>query len=448
LQIATPNGLSGWVAGRYVAVIDGGAPSPVRPAPKTSRLPATPPPESAASLAEQQNAAELPVDMSASETPAVVQESAGADGSFERTKSAPAPPASSPFLPVAKEAAPKPKSKSTPSIRVFRRMAEPRENAFTLLVPKGWLMEGGIFRLDPTRAGGPRNAIEAKIDLALKNDASGRVMIRRLPDWYFCDVRHMPAGQMGLFPPGSNYQGMTVLPVMSAETFIRKVVIPKYHPSARNLKVVEVRPMPEPARKHQKRAASLILPLQVQCDAALVTVTYDEGGVRFKENIYTLIENKGAIAAGEWANRETGYARAPESAYAAWEPVFHTVMRSVRLNPRWVNGEVRGMLKRADILQKVQGQIQEIDRQILDHQQRTNTEIQNDMYLTLTGQEEYINPYTKEVEVDSGELGRYRWQTEGGDILFSDRETFDPNPGGVLNRTDWRRSQIRPRFPQ
>ena len=46
-----------------------------------------------------------------------------------------------------------------------------------------------------------------------------------------------------------------------------------------------------------------------------------------------------------------------------------------------------------------QRQIQNIDRQIADHQQRTNAEIANDQYLVLTGQEECIHPHTCDTEV-------------------------------------------------
>ncbi len=33
---------------------------------------------------------------------------------------------------------------------ILQRKNEPKEGAFSLLVPKNWNMEGGIFRIDPT----------------------------------------------------------------------------------------------------------------------------------------------------------------------------------------------------------------------------------------------------------------------------------------------------------
>ena len=58
-------------------------------------------------------------------------------------------------------------------------------------------------------------------------------------------------------------------------------------------------------------------------------------------------------------------------------------------------------MERAGIVIKTLQELQELDRQITEHKQKTTAEIHNDMFLTLTDQEEYINPYTNEVDVGS-----------------------------------------------
>jgi len=330
---------------------------------------------------------------------------------------------------------------------VFERATEGNEQAFSMLIPKGWKVEGGIFRVDPTAAGGAAQSIEAKVDFSVKRDEAGTVMLRRLPDWYYCDMRHSPAAQMGMFPTGSNYGGMTVSPVMSASQFIKQVVVPQAHPRARGVKVVAERTLPELVAHHQRRAAAMALPMDFRFDAAIVTLDYEEEGVAYRERVFTLIEDRGVMAAGQWVNRETTFIRAPAEEFDAWEATFSLMFASVKLSPEWIAGEVRGILTRAGTLQRVQHQIQEIDRQITEHRQKTNAEIHNDMFLTLTGQEEYINPYTKETEVGTSELGRFRWQNESGDVIYSDDEHLEPNVRSILNRTDWKRSEVRPRFP-
>ena len=66
----------------------------------------------------------------------------------------------------------------------------------------------------------------------------------------------------------------------------------------------------------------------------------------------------------------------------------------------------------------------------------------NDNYLVLTGQEEFVNPHTGEVEVDTDAF-RFRWTTDGGDRFYTDREDLDPNR--VMQRSDYRRTPVRPR---
>ena len=43
------------------------------------------------------------------------------------------------------------------------------------------------------------------------------------------------------------------------------------------------------------------------------------------------------------------------------------------------------------------------------------------MYLTLTEQEEYVNPYTNEVEVGTNQW-QHRWINESGDVIYTDNE--------------------------
>ena len=69
------------------------------------------------------------------------------------------------------------------------------------------------------------------------------------------------------------------------------------------------------------------------------------------------------------------------------------------------------------------------------------------MFLTLTDQEEYVNPFTSKVEPGSNQW-RHRWMNESGDVIYTNDETYDPRTDVNLNRTDFKRTPIRKRFPQ
>ena len=330
-------------------------------------------------------------------------------------------------------------------LKIFNRKAERNENAFTLLVPQGWEMEGGILRVDPLAQGGASQSIAAKIDFSVKKDRAGTVMIRWLPDVLYFDARFSPAGEMGLFPEGSNYQGMTVLNVLSAKEFISKIAFPYAHPSASNIRIMEVQELKEVAQNYSRRVKQVLPYSTMSYDAALLKVEYSENGNNFEEWIVTMIENWGQLGAGMWGNKETFFARVPKGEMKIWTPILSVIQNSVKINLQWLIGEIRGQITRGEIALKTQKEIEKIGREINSHRQKTNLEINNDMFLTLAKQEEYVNPYTNEIEIGTNEW-EYRWVNESGDVIYTETEDYDPNTDLKLNRSDYKRSPVRKRF--
>lgn len=330
---------------------------------------------------------------------------------------------------------------------IFRRKEEPRENAFSLLVPEDWIVEGGIYRVDPMVQGGPSQSIAAKLDFAVKKDKLGTVMIRWLPDVLYFDMRYSPAGQMGLFPEGSSYQGMTVFNLMSAESFIRRIAFPYSHPNVENIKIIETKKLTEVANNYSHRVKQAMPYSTMSYDAAIVKFEYLENGKSFEEWMISIIENWGQLGAGMWGNKETFLIRAGVGEMKKWERIFSVIQNSVKINLPWLLGEIKGQITRSEIAVNTQKEIEKIGREINAHRQKTNSEIHNDMFLTLTEQEEYVNPYTNEIEVGTNQW-KHRWVNESGDVIYTENEDYDPNTDIQLNRSDYKRSKVRERFPK
>ncbi|MCW8848870.1 MAG: hypothetical protein OQJ81_02745 [Melioribacteraceae bacterium] len=330
---------------------------------------------------------------------------------------------------------------------LFQKKNEPNENAFSLLVPKDWIVEGGIYRVDPTNQGGPSQSIAAKLDFTVKKDKLGSVMIRWLPDVLYFDARNSPAGQMGLFPEGSNYQGMMVLNILSAKDFIQQIAFPYAHPRASNLIIREFKKLDDIARNYGQRVKQVMPYSTMSYDAAIVKLEYLENGKPFEEWMISIIENWGQLGAGMWGNKETFLIRAGVGEMKKWEPIFSVIQKSVKINLQWLLGELKGQITRSEIALNTQKEIEKIGREINTHRQKTNSEIHNDMFLTLTEQEEYVNPYTNEIEVGTNQW-KYRWVNESGDVIYTENEDYDPNTDIQLNRSDYKRSKVRERFPK
>jgi hypothetical protein len=324
------------------------------------------------------------------------------------------------------------------------RVREPRQGAFSLLMPVGWQLSGGMFWVHPEQAGGTANSIETKCDLTVAADPAGTVALRVYPDVYRADTAKMPAGAM--FPYGSNYNGMEAAPVPSAADYIVRG-LQAVRPKATELRVVRADPMSAVAAAHARHAAQVTPMLRPRFDAALVTVEYTEGGVRYREQAFTVIEDRGAMVGGQWANRQTLSARAPVDRYAAWAPIFGLMIRSIQLDPRWLRQELVAQAERAGVARQVQADVARLEREITQHRAETNAEINNDGFLTLTGQEEFVNPYDGETIV-STDAYRHQWINGSGELILSDDADYDPNLDEGVKRSDFRRMKVRPRGPR
>lgn len=252
---------------------------------------------------------------------------------------------------------------------------------------------------------------------------------------------------MGLFPEGSNYMGMTVMNIISSDKFINRIVFPYAHPGISNPKILEKRNLSQVANNYQKRIKQSFPYLTMSYDASIVKYKYEENGKQYEEVIFSLIENWGQLGAGMWGNKETFLFRTPINEMKTWEPIISTILSSVKINLQWMIKEIKGQVERGQIVIETQKEIQRIGKEITDHRQKTNFEINNDMFLTLMQQEEYVNPYTNEIEVGTNQW-KHRWVNQSGDVIYSDNEYYDPNIDKEINRTDFKRSKVREKFPK
>jgi hypothetical protein len=325
----------------------------------------------------------------------------------------------------------------------FIRQQEPNEGAFSILAPQGWQTKGGIFRVNPLQAGGPLNALAAKCDMTLQSDSRGTVSFRILPDIVYA---HIGIGG-GFFPAGANYQGATVRGFEDAPTHLQSL-FSALRPGATGVKVLKLQRLPGEIQSLDQGSMymnQLLMQIggqsmTVRHDAAGGVFEYIDNGVRFREVMLTGIVN--SPAAMTWNNTRTLAFRAPAAEFARWRPVMDIMRFSIRFNPQWILKESQGQRERAEIVRKVFDEVRRIDQEIVQRTTINREEIMNDNFLVLTEQEEYVNPHTGEVEMDTDAF-RYRWETPGNDVYYTDREDEDPNT--FLQRTDYKRTPVRKR---
>jgi len=330
----------------------------------------------------------------------------------------------------------------TPETIIFKRVHEPEEYAFSLLVPHNWITEGGIYRIDPTAGGGSGNAIDAKVDFSVKNDRNGDVMIRFLPDMNYFDMRYSPAGQMGMFSVGSNYNGMMVLPFQSADQFIKYIVFPYAHPQLTDFTVISTKNSPELINMVRKE--DQYIGIHFEYDAGVVDIGYLENGKEYREIVIAVTQDFGQLGAGLWKNRHTFFVRAPKDVFENWTPVFHVIISSLQINMQWLIGEIRGQVERGAINAEVLQRLQQLDDEIQQSHSNTNAQINNEMFLNLTGQEEYVNPYTNKVETGSNEWN-HRWVNQQNEVIYTNDVNYNPNQDQRIGSDDFKLTPINKR---
>ena len=318
----------------------------------------------------------------------------------------------------------------------FERRAEPRERALTLLVPKGWLIEGGAFRILDERYGGAMNMTDCKFDMSVKSNAAGSVMIRWMPEMMCIDQ-----AQAWGNPEGAIFNNALVRRKRDPLRFLAEVAFPYAHPRASQMTVTETKNLPSLASKYQAGVpAEMKMFTNMAYYAGMITVTYQENGTWYSERLVTVIEDFGSGGGGLWRNRESMLIRAPKGELPKWEATLSVIQNSGKWNMNWIAGEIRGQAGRQATVAMTQRDIQRIDAEIAEGKRKTAAAIQHDMYLTLTGQEDYKNPFTGEVERDTGEW-KNRWINSSGDVIYTDDGSYDPNHDPDLKTSGYKKSQ-------
>jgi len=330
---------------------------------------------------------------------------------------------------------------------MMQRTWEPNEKAFNFLVPKEWNFKGGMFNVNPLTQNGPGNSMAPKCDLVVQKDDRGTVMIRFAPAWNYADLTYSPTG-FSLFRPGQYYQGMLVKVLPTPKQFLTEM-FQSSRPQATQVTVIAEDPMREVVEAVYRANQQVNQQLQQtgikpnRYEGLAMLMEYTEGGQRFREVLRTVITDARA-GAFMWTNEHTVQFRAPMNEFEAWKPALDVIHNSIELNPKWIEAVTRAMDQRAKMALDTQRYINKVASEIVENRRRTHAEIRYENYLFITGQDEYINPFTKKVELDTSAY-RHRWMNNHGDILYTDENVYNPNEHEKRPNYEWKRTAARPR---
>jgi hypothetical protein len=316
-----------------------------------------------------------------------------------------------------------PVARTEPTLPNMVQWRDPIEGAFTLPVPSGWNVQGGLKRF---------SAVDVRPEV-LATSPDGNIVIR-IGDSYIPPMR-LPGEMMRSFGfyEGSWYSadGITqhlVMRYLPGARFITDFYLPN---RLGNVSNVQVNDLPELSRKAEalwKQAG-----IAAKVDAGEITFeTQSEQGLRkgyaFAQTALNPLPGMPADEALWFVERFFGYLSAP-SAEPAAQAILNRMVTGYKTDPAWHAQSMRMLGQVSEIVSQTNREIAGIISDTFNRKWESEDRIHERRIRAIRGQILIEDPATGErFEVPSG--SNYYWRLEGRQDFIgteSPQRPYDPN---------------------
>jgi hypothetical protein len=315
--------------------------------------------------------------------------------------------------------------------------------AFSMLIPEDWQVEGGLFwRVNP--------AVPAYISMRVSSPDHTE-SLEAFPALTFVWAE----GGIPLFKPGSIYLGNEVEePLEDPVVYIKQVLLPRFR---KNLPLPQVTAAEELPKLAEAISENSKEPgLQKKFRAARVRLEYIENGRAMEEDFYCVLASTlvPSIQTTFWGPDRNYAFRAEQGKLDARSKVFQTIMSSIQPNLSWFNrylqliqilgqSRIEGTRNPSEfgpvIKSATTGQISEPCRQVYERQRAAQERVNASFLQYVRGLAQYLNPVDHRVVLLPSYPGA--WVNGRGDYLLAQEASFDPNIGTTQ---DWQRLAANP----
>jgi PDZ domain len=298
-----------------------------------------------------------------------------------------------------------------------------------LLVPEDWQVQGGVlWRHD--------RAILATAVLRVYNPKSSEA-VHFLPIEQFAQAN--PGWGFGI---GSIYLGSELQPAMDPQTFVARIVVPRYRQEIGGGTPVGGEELPTVAQAAQTPG------MASQNRAGRFRYSYTLSGKPMEEDIYCVLNYTSAPAVQSvyWFPLQLYSVRAEKGQLDRQTKLMQVIASSPRLNLQWFNAyqQVWEMWK-ANVMQSIQNaghlsryiaginnEISAMNRQAWNEHQASQDRISRRFSEYIRGVDTYRNPITNQpIQLPSG--FNQAWTNPSGEYIVSDSPSYNPNIGSTRN---------------
>lgn len=285
---------------------------------------------------------------------------------------------------------------------------DPSEGAFTVDVPSGWKIDGGVVR----------PYIDAALKIAATSGDRGIQIANPYPPIY--TVPNQVLAFAG-FTEGSHYnpsggvsEDMIVMSEKSAQDYIKTILAPGL-----NLKVDSVKSRADLAAKIPKPS------YVTQTTAAEGTLSGDG-----KTHKIIVVEQGISLAGTSLWTAGVAHYWAPTDAISQVEQIATAMDKSFKLDPAWVKNEQAQVAKRSQIISQSASEISDIISSTFEYRSSSQDEMADKWSDAILGVQDVYDPSTGE-NYTVPNTSKYYWTDGLNTVVGTD---IHDNPG---NYWDW-----------
>ncbi|SLM28071.1 exported hypothetical protein [Desulfamplus magnetovallimortis] len=324
----------------------------------------------------------------------------------------------------------------------YRLYQDVTENAFTVMVPEGWQVQGGIMKISPNNIRTVVDGCGKKLYFTIYDPVT-MASITYFPTEMYASSA--PGTSIINVPAGQVLNGMVQMPqLLSPSQYVRQVVFPSQSSDVQNVQWGKTESLASLASAWNRAFhAEDQIPPQIVAES--IEVAYDRGNTRFGELWTSLITSVTVYTSTIWMPDFTVAASAPLEKTDELAPVLKAVITSFRMNSTWLANASAGFdkctkgvvatqekiremdRKISQKLRQVQSEINRIDNDIVSNTNKTRSVIQEHEHNTLMGEDKYEDTGTgARYLID---MGYDRNFTNGEQIIQTNDWTYEPPPG-------------------
>jgi hypothetical protein len=323
--------------------------------------------------------------------------------------------------------------------------------AASLLAPSDWKMEGGVR----WNAGYscPSDMVVTAVRLTSPDGRMGFEIFPNYMAQWSDDPSYnqivMQAAQMG------GGAGCPLAQPFDARTFVGQIFAPGFRQGAQ---VVDAQPNRDVAAEaYQQAMQQASGGSRIEVDAMRVRIAYADQEEWIVSTVSRMstpgMSPMGAMVYNHitFTDRVIGF-RAPRGELEANEPLFATMMASIRVNPQWENAiidtrrrisqiQAKGAADRSRIISQTSNEILDMQMEGWRNRQESQDRSAQQWSQTMRGVETYTDPGSGSAwELDSGY--DHVWKTPGDEFLLTNDANFNPNVS--LPDTSWTQMRAAP----